>query len=404
MLLRIKLLVLSILLSLGFTSYGQSLVAGDIAFIGFNTDNPEGFAFITLTDIPGSEEIYFTDMGVINSSLWNTATEEHWRFTAPAGGIPCGTIVSCEEVTTGTNVYTVTGASGATMVWVSGATASPIINHGPGDQMLAYQSASGVPGTPAGATFIAGIHTDYQPGLCNDVASTWTLFSCVSATSESALPPGLTNGTDCISFDSGSGQTVEWDNFKYNGTLTGTSAALRAAINNPANWTLNNSPSHSILPSSYPAPSVTCAAPCTDPTVPTVTASPTSVCPGANSTLTISGTLNDATNWHIYTGSCGGTQIGTTSTSTFVVNPSVTTTYYVRGEGACVTPGSCGQVTVTVSDAVNPTISCPGNQTGSVDASCNFSLPDYTSLATASDNCTASPTITQSLHQGRMLE
>ena len=138
------------------------------------------------------------------------------------------------------------------------------------------------------------------------------------------------------------------------------------------------------------------SAACADPTVPTVTASPISICPGANSTLNISGTLNDATQWHIYTGSCGGTQIGTTTTSTFVVSPATTTTYYVRGEGGCVTPGVCGQVTVTVGDAVNPTISCPGNQTGNVDASCNFSLPDYTSLATASDNCTASPTVTQS--------
>ena len=42
---------------------------------------------------------------------------------------------------------------------------------------------------------------------------------------------------------------------------------------------------------------------------------------------------------------------------------------------------------VVVSDNTNPTITCPGNQVGSVDASCNFSLPDYTSLATAADNC-----------------
>ncbi|MBE9489827.1 MAG: hypothetical protein IMY67_06000, partial [Bacteroidetes bacterium] len=42
---------------------------------------------------------------------------------------------------------------------------------------------------------------------------------------------------------------------------------------------------------------------------------------------------------------------------------------------------------VTVEDATNPTITCPGNQVGSVDASCNFTLPDYTALATPADNC-----------------
>lgn len=70
---------------------------------------------------------------------------------------------------------------------------------------------------------------------------------------------------------------------------------------------------------------------CTNPTVPTVTATPSTVCPGEMSTLNISGMLNDATQWHIYTGSCGGTQIGTTAGTTFNVNPSVTTTYFVRG-------------------------------------------------------------------------
>ncbi|WP_441344394.1 immunoglobulin domain-containing protein, partial [Psychroflexus sp. MES1-P1E] len=87
---------------------------------------------------------------------------------------------------------------------------------------------------------------------------------------------------------------------------------------------------------------------CTDPTIPSVTYSPGTICTGSNATLNISGTLNDATNWHIYTGSCGGSQIGTTAGNTFVVTPSgLSTTYYIRGEGGCVTPGSCASVTVT---------------------------------------------------------
>ncbi|SFT87497.1 hypothetical protein SAMN05216474_2827, partial [Lishizhenia tianjinensis] len=87
---------------------------------------------------------------------------------------------------------------------------------------------------------------------------------------------------------------------------------------------------------------------CTDPDVPTVTASPTSVCSGAQSTLTITGSLNDATQWAVYEGSCGGTLVATTNGSSVIVNPTSATTYYVRGEGGCVTPGSCGSVTVGV--------------------------------------------------------
>ncbi|MCO6173928.1 hypothetical protein NHF50_02610, partial [Flavobacterium sp. NRK F10] len=116
---------------------------------------------------------------------------------------------------------------------------------------------------------------------------------------------------------------------------------------------------------------------CTDPTVPTVTAT-TPVCAGNSSTLTISGTLNDATQWAVYTGSCGGTLIGTTSGSTFVVTPSSNTTYYVRGEGGCVTPGSCGTATVNVvnlslSASSQTNVSCFGGTNGSATVSASGS-------------------------------
>ena len=92
-------------------------------------------------------------------------------------------------------------------------------------------------------------------------------------------------------------------------------------------------------------PSVTC----TGPTVPTVTHTPATVCTGGTASLNISGTLNDATAWQIYTGSCGGTNIGSTTTGTFAIPGVISspTTYFVRGEGGCVTPGSCGSVTIT---------------------------------------------------------
>jgi hypothetical protein len=97
--------------------------------------------------------------------------------------------------------------------------------------------------------------------------------------------------------------------------------------------------------------------PCTQPTVPTVTATVNPVCAGSPTTLNISGTLNDATNWHIYTGFCGVTPVGTTSGSTFAVSPASTTTYYVRGEGGCTTPGTCGAITVNVNPLDDATFS-----------------------------------------------
>ena len=92
---------------------------------------------------------------------------------------------------------------------------------------------------------------------------------------------------------------------------------------------------------------------CTDPDVPTITGDVVGICEGSTTTLTINGNLNDATQWAIYTGSCGGTLIGTTTTGTFDVGPVADTTYYIRGEGGCVTPGACATVTVTL-DATTP--------------------------------------------------
>jgi hypothetical protein len=88
---------------------------------------------------------------------------------------------------------------------------------------------------------------------------------------------------------------------------------------------------------------------CTDPTIPTVTHTPATVCNGSTATLNISGTLNDATSWKVYSGSCGGTLVGSTTGSSLVVTPALpNTTYYVRGEGGCVSPGSCASHIVTV--------------------------------------------------------
>ena len=63
---------------------------------------------------------------------------------------------------------------------------------------------------------------------------------------------------------------------------------------------------------------------CTDPDIPNITSS-TSICTGDNIELKIlTGNLNDATAWHWYSGSCGGTTAGTGTSIN--VSPAVTTT------------------------------------------------------------------------------
>lgn len=51
------------------------------------------------------------------------------------------------------------------------------------------------------------------------------------------------------------------------------------------------------------------------------------------------------------------------------------------------------QFTITVQDTLAPTVSCPGTQNGVVNASCQFTIPDYTGSASATDNCSAPGTL-----------
>ncbi|MFA7272338.1 MAG: reprolysin-like metallopeptidase [Crocinitomicaceae bacterium] len=99
---------------------------------------------------------------------------------------------------------------------------------------------------------------------------------------------------------------------------------------------------------------ITFGSPCNQPVI-TAVSSDTTVCDGTPAVVSLSGTLNDATTWQWYSGSCGGSTVGT-GTSLNVL-PSSTTTYYVRGIGGCVTSGPCIPVTVTVTQLnlnVNP--------------------------------------------------
>jgi hypothetical protein len=81
--------------------------------------------------------------------------------------------------------------------------------------------------------------------------------------------------------------------------------------------------------------------------IPTIFATANTVTTGGGTTLSItSGSLNNATQWKWYSGSCGGTLAGTGTSIT--VNPTATTTYYVRGEGSCVANGTCNNITISV--------------------------------------------------------
>jgi hypothetical protein len=184
-------------LSISF-SYSQ-LNPGDIAFVQYNSDSPDNFSFVCLVDIPPNEVIKFTDNGWKSDNTWR-ANEQITSWTAPVGGVSCGTVVSIEGTTAsvGTSSNSLSGLSSS------------------GDQIIAYQGVD---------TMIAAINFEGSAVWQADATSSNT----------SSLPNGLTNGTDAVAVQ-------EIDNAKYNGSvLNDTKANLLTAINNSANWSGSNS-------------------------------------------------------------------------------------------------------------------------------------------------------------------
>lgn len=249
----------------------QTLNAGDIAIIGINEDSgptsgqDHSFTFIALKGIPAGEVIFFTEQGWNNnntgttSGFWMGNTEGHFSWTAPVGGVACGTIVRIYE--TGTDVLNTEG----------GGTCSSILsgtswNLSGGDQVIAYYSASGARPVGTIPTFITAMHMDdsRSTSIGYDPITTWSSAGYAdSGSAASHVPPGLTNGTNCIAlFNPTNTLYFENDNVKYNGTLTGTSETIRTAIfksiENGGTWEKSQGPSWDITPSAYTA-NVDCA-------------------------------------------------------------------------------------------------------------------------------------------------
>lgn len=245
--------------SLNFVSAQTTLNAGEIAFIGLYMDglgsSGEKFTFILLRDLEANTVIYFTDEGwdATNTTWYGNTNDAHFSWTVPTGGLLCGTIVQIEN-TTATTYSATSGTVSNTLSGIWNLSSS-------GDQILAYQSSSGV--RPASPTFITAADADYYIGSTYDGPNGWGA-SYYNQNYCSDLPPGLTNGSTCLALvnantavQGGYAIGYECDNYKYTGTLTGTALSIRNAINTNSNWTGNEDGSLSIAVNSYSTPNIT---------------------------------------------------------------------------------------------------------------------------------------------------
>ncbi|WP_042503687.1 hypothetical protein [Algibacter lectus] len=334
------------------------LTEGDIAFTRINIDD-ETLSFVLLVPIANSTKFIITDEAWNGSSL--DAIESSIEFTATSD------FLAGEEISIDTNILSFTSSGSGTASLLSIGAYSPINGNmlgAAGDNLFIYQST----GIPTATDFVAGINAN--SGVMGSPGNAW---STSTSSSNSLLPNGLTNGTDALGLFPNGGAQPEFDNARYMPTSlhTGDKATILASIMDLSNWEFDND-----VPFPVSSATFNVTVPCTEPDIPTISYAPGTICDGNSALLNISGDLNDATTWYVYTGSCGGTLVGTTTGSSIIVTPTPpSTTYYVRGEGGCATAGSCGSVTITT--------------TPREDASFSYSATAY-----CADSSDPTPTIT----------
>ena len=193
-----------------------TLSAGGVAFVGYNADGSDAFAFVLIADVTAGTVIKFTDGGWTGSTFRQGEGAVQW--TAPSD-ISAGTVITYDSA-----------ADGGGLDWDVTDTAYFSGSFGigtAGDQIIAYQGSAD--GAGSSITNIAALH--YNADTFDTVYS--------DATGVSLLPTGLIDGDTAISFANGA---TEWDSGVWNPSSQPTEALLRQAINNENNWTGSDDP------------------------------------------------------------------------------------------------------------------------------------------------------------------
>ncbi|MEM7036970.1 MAG: HYR domain-containing protein, partial [Bacteroidota bacterium] len=252
--------------------------------------------------------------------------------------------------------------------------------------------------SPVTGTTVSGAGTNLTVQLIATDASfnsntcTFTFTTVDNIAPTIMCPPNQTGAVDAscnASLPDFTGSATVNDNCDASPTVTQSPAPSTTVTGSGTNITV------SLLATDASFNSSTCTFTFTteDNTAPSIT------CPGAQSLImdaTCMATLPDYTTLAAAADNCDPTPTITQSPAIGAtvsgVGPTVVTLTATDDDG---NSNSC-MFNVNHIDSQDPTIVCPPNQTGPVDASCNVSLPDFTGSATTSDNCDPSPTVTQS--------
>ncbi|MCW0221202.1 MAG: hypothetical protein OJI67_22925, partial [Prosthecobacter sp.] len=218
-----------------------SLSAGDIAFTGYNSESTnDSFSFILLKDIDSGTVIKFTDRGWDDSTGFRTEFENELTWTSSTDMTLGSQVTIRRQPAMSATVGTVSVTDGVNDFDLSSA----------GDQLFAYQ------GTIASPVFLTGIHANLETTGTVTTAADWDgAGSAGASTLRTALPDALgADGVNALALFIGG---TENDDAIYRGPLTGTAAALRALINNRANWEFDNTTEFPLPPAYTPIEGIT---------------------------------------------------------------------------------------------------------------------------------------------------
>ena len=309
----------------------------------------------SITVSPGSTTTYFVRYsGTCNTTSCASATVTvNTASTAPTS--ITGTTTICAGNSTTLTLSGGSAGTGATAQWFSGSCGSTVI------------------GTGNSITVSPGSTTTYfvrYSGTCNTT-------SCASATvtvnTASTAPTSITGTTTICAGNSttltlsggsaGTGATAQWFSGSCGSTVIGTGNSITVSPGSTTTYFVRYAGSCNTTSCASATVTVNTAS-----TAPTSITGTTSICAGNSTTLTLSGgSAGTGATAQWFSGSCGGTAVGTGNSIT--VSPGSTTTYFVRYSGTCNTT-SCVSATVTVNTAstaptsiTGTTTICAGNST-----------------------------------------
>jgi hypothetical protein len=182
---------------------GTTLSAGDVAIIGFNSDNPDTFTVVNLVPLAPGTVVKFTDNGWLASGAFRSGEGSLTWSNDTLLDIVSGTKITF----TNFNAANLGVSTGSVVKVGSPSLAAP-------DQLFAFQDTS------SSTTLLFGVN--WNGGV-------WQADATDANTT--ALPPGLTNGANAAAFSSAGSNVYAMV------TNTGTRVQLMLAIANTGNWT-----------------------------------------------------------------------------------------------------------------------------------------------------------------------